>query len=130
HRNLEVLWLMRRLAPDHKTIADFRRDNGLAIVGACRAFVLFCRDQGLFSARLIAIDGSKFRAAASTLRIMDRKRIIAETEQLDAQAAKYLADLDNADLGELGDEGNATMKALAELEKRRAELGRMHAHLE
>lgn len=130
HRNLEVLWLMRRLAPDHKTIADFRRDNGLAIVGACRAFVLFCRDQGLFSARLIAIDGSKFRAAASTLRIMDRKRIIAEAEQLDAQAAKYLADLDNADLGEPGDEGNATMKALAELEKRRAELGRMHAHLE
>src|ERR1700751_6463619 len=60
-RNLEVMWLLRRLAPDFKTIADFRRDNGAAVVGACRAFVLFCRDQGLFAARLVALDGSKFR---------------------------------------------------------------------
>jgi transposase len=67
-RNLEVMWLLRRLAPDFKTIADFRRDNGAAIVGACRAFVLFCRDQGLFTARLVALEGSKFRAAASAKR--------------------------------------------------------------
>ncbi len=46
-----VMWLLRRLAFDFKTIADFRRDNGAAIVGTCRAFVLFCRDQGLFTAR-------------------------------------------------------------------------------
>lgn len=129
-RNLEVLWLMRRLAPDHKTIADFRRDSGHAIVEACRAFVLFCCDQGLFAARLIAIDGAKFRAAASTLRVMDRKRIAAETEQLDARAAEYLADLDKADSGEPSDETTATLSALAELEKRRAELNRMHAHLD
>lgn len=45
-RNIEVMWLVRRLAPDHKTVADFCRDNGAAIVGTCRAFVLFCRDQG------------------------------------------------------------------------------------
>ena len=66
-RNVEVMWLVRRLAPDFKTIADFRRDNGAAIVGSCRAFVLFCRDQG--PARLVALDGSKFRAAASAKRI-------------------------------------------------------------
>src|SRR6201987_1565497 len=60
-RNLEVMWLLCRLAPDFKTIAAFRRDNGAAVVGACRAFVLFCRDQGLFAARLVALDGSKFR---------------------------------------------------------------------
>ena len=69
-RNVEVMWLLRRLAPDFKTIADFRRDNGTAIVGTCRAFVLFCRDQSLFTARLVALDGSKFRAAASTRRVM------------------------------------------------------------
>ena len=63
-RNVELMWLMRRLAPDHKTIADFRRDGGTAIVGACRAFVLFCREQGLFVAKLVSIDGAKFRAAA------------------------------------------------------------------
>ena len=68
-RNVEVMWLLRRLAPDFKTIADFRRDNGAAIVGTCRAFVLFCRDQGLFTARLVALDGSKFRAAASATRV-------------------------------------------------------------
>jgi transposase len=61
------------VAPDFKTIADFRRDNGAAIVGAGRAFVLFCRDQGLFRARLVALDGSKFRAAASLKRIMGRR---------------------------------------------------------
>jgi transposase len=59
-RNVEVMWLVRRLAPDHKTIADFRRDNGAAIVGACRAFVLFCRDAGLFAARLVSMTVQNF----------------------------------------------------------------------
>ena len=77
-RNVEVMWLLRRLAPDFKTIADFRRDNGAAIVGTCRAFVLFCRDQGLFTARLVALDGSKFRAAASAKRVMGRREIAEE----------------------------------------------------
>ena len=63
-RNVELMWLLGRLAPDFKTIADFRRDNAAGIVGACRAFVLFCREQGLFAARLVALDGSKFRAVA------------------------------------------------------------------
>jgi len=57
------MWLMRKLAPDFKTIADFRRDNDPAIVGACRVFVLLCREAGLFQARLVALDGSKFRTA-------------------------------------------------------------------
>lgn len=60
-RNVELMWLVRRLSPDHKTIADFRRDNGRAIVGACRAFVLFCRDQELFTAKLVSIDGAQPR---------------------------------------------------------------------
>ena len=55
-RNIELMWLRRRLAFDFETIADFHRDNSAAIVGACRAFVLFCRDQGLFAARLMALD--------------------------------------------------------------------------
>src|SRR5205823_9594322 len=62
-RNVELMWLLRRLAPDFKTIADFRRENGPGIVGTCRAFVSFCREQGLFATRLVALDGSKFRAA-------------------------------------------------------------------
>jgi len=61
-RNIEVLWLLNRLAPDFKTIADFRRDNREAIGKTCRAFVQFCRGHGLFGAELVAIDGSKFAA--------------------------------------------------------------------
>jgi transposase len=61
-RNLEVVWLTGRLAPDFKTIADFRRDNGPAIRATCRQFVLLCREFGLFAEALVAIDGSKFKA--------------------------------------------------------------------
>lgn len=129
-RNVEVLWLLRRLAPDHKTIADFRRDNGRAIVGTCRAFVLFCRDQGLFAARLVAIDGSKFRAVASTLRVMDRKRIAAEVAQLDEQVGKYLTELDKADRGEAVDDVDAISDALVALKARQAELGQLSAYLD
>jgi transposase len=61
-RNLELMWLTGRLMPDFKTIADFRRDNGLAIQAACRQFVLLCRKLKLFSEAVVAIDGSKFKA--------------------------------------------------------------------
>src|SRR5688572_29611563 len=61
-RNIELMWLTGRLAPDFKTIADFRRDNGLAICAACAQFIVICRDLGLFSRPLAAIDGSKSRA--------------------------------------------------------------------
>src|SRR5277367_2129006 len=96
-RNVEAMWLLRQLSPDFKTIADFRRDNGVAIIGACRAFVMLCRDAGLFTARLIALDGSKFRAVASGKRIMGRREIAEEAVRLDRRIAGYLAGLDKAD---------------------------------
>lgn len=129
-RNVEVMWLVRRLVPDHKTVADFRRDNGAAIVGACRAFVLFCRDEGLFTAKLVAIDGAKFRARASTLRVLDRRRMAEEAEEIDARVAIYLAELDRADVGEHGDEEGTTARALDALKERRAELERLAAYLD
>src|SRR6202521_192505 len=61
-RNVEVMWLVGRLAPDHKTIADFRKDNGLALRGVCARFVELCRDMGLLATASVAIDGSKFKA--------------------------------------------------------------------
>lgn len=129
-RNLELMWLLRRLAPDFKTIADFRRDNGAAIVGACRTFVLFCRDQGLFTARLVALDGSKFRAAASAKRIVGRREIAEETVRLDRRIADYLAGLDETDACEPEDAPSATAAALAALRARRAELDRLAATLD
>jgi transposase len=129
-RNVEVMWLVRRLAPDFKTIADFRRDNGPAIVGACRAFVLFCRDQGLFTARLVALDGSKFRAAASAKRIMGRREIAEEAARIDRRIAGYLGGLDEADAGEGDDAPGATAAALQALRARRAELDRLAVTLD
>ena len=129
-RNVEVMWLLRRLAPDFKTIADFRRDNGAAIVGACRAFVLFCRDQGLFAARLVALDGSKFRAAASAKRITGRREIADEAARLDRRIADYLAGLDESDAHEPDEPPSATAVALQALRERRAELDRLAAKLD
>src|ERR671916_4653 len=60
-RNVELMWLTGRLTPDHKTIADFRRDNGEAIRKVCSRFVLLCRHMGLFREAVVAIDGSKFK---------------------------------------------------------------------
>ena len=64
-RNVELMWLTGRLAPDFKTIADFRRDNGAGIRNVCRRFVGLCRDLKLFSQAIVAIDGSKFKAVNS-----------------------------------------------------------------
>lgn len=129
-RNVEAMWLLRRLAPDFKTIADFRRDNGAAIVGACRAFVMLCRDTGLFSARLVALDGSKFRAAASGKKIIGRKAIAEEAGRLDRRIAGYLVALDEGDELECDDAPRAVEKALAACRQRRAELDRLAARLE
>jgi transposase len=128
-RNVEAMWLLRRLAPDFKTIADFRRDNGRAIIGACRVFVTLCREAGLFSARLIALDGSKFRAAASRKKVVGREGIAEETARLDRRIADYLAGLDEAD-GTEGDEApGAVSAAIAALQTRRGELSRLAAKL-
>lgn len=96
-RNVEVLWLVNRLAPDFKTIADFRRENRAAIGAVCTALVQFCRRQGLFGAELVAIDGSKFAAQNSPQRAWTVKQIKQEVARLDQQIGAYLAGLDAAD---------------------------------
>ena len=65
HRNVEVMWLMKKLAPDHKTIADFRKDNVGCIKGVFKEFVYLCRSLDLYGAQLVAIDGTKFKAVNS-----------------------------------------------------------------
>jgi hypothetical protein len=118
------------LAADFKTIADFRRDNGAAVVGARRAFVLFCRDQGLFTAQLVALDGSKFRAAASAKRIIGRREIAQEAARLDRQISEYLAGLDESDDAEPNEAPSATAAALETLRAGRAELDPMASRLD
>src|SRR6478735_5409566 len=74
-RNLEVIWLLRRLAPDDKTIADFRKDNGPAIKKVCAQFVDLCREMGLLTKASVAIDGSKFKAVNNRDRNFTRAKV-------------------------------------------------------
>jgi transposase len=129
-RNVELMWLVRRLAPDFKTIADFRRDNGAAIVGACRSFVLFCRDQRLFPGRLVALDGSKFRAAASAKRVIGRREIAEEAARLDRRITEYLTTLDESDACEPDEEPSTLAAVLEALRARRTELDHLAASLD
>lgn len=129
-RNVEVMWLVNRLAPDFKTIADFRKDNAAALVGTCRAFTLFCREQDLFGAELIAIDGSKFQAAASRKQVWTPKRLAKVKATIDARIAEYLSALDAADAAESSAPSGDTEAALAALKADRAKLQALAAQLQ
>lgn len=96
-RNLELMWLTGRLAPDFKTIADFRRDNGRAIRNVCRQFVVLCRQLDLFSQSLVAIDGSKFKAVNNRDRNFTHGKLRARMEQIEKSIDRYLAAMDTAD---------------------------------
>jgi transposase len=96
-RNLELIWLTTRLAPDFKTIADFRKDNGQAIRRVCREFVVLCRNLNLFSDALVAIDGSKFKAVNNRDKNFTSRKLKARMQQLEESIARYLAELDRAD---------------------------------
>ena len=96
-RNVELMWLTGRLAPDFKTIADFRKDNGPAIRAACRQFVGLCRKVGLFAQAVAAIDGSKFKAVNTRDKNFTPAKLKARMEQVEDSIAKYLAALETAD---------------------------------
>lgn len=93
HRNLELMWLLKQLAPDFKTIANFRKDNGKAIKKVCRHFIIFCKQAGLVSGELVAIDGSKFKAAASKDQAITRKQLEKQLGKLDRKIDLYLSQL-------------------------------------
>jgi transposase len=96
-RNVELMWLTERLAPDFKTIADFRRDNGPAIRQVCVKFVRLCRQLGLFEQALVAIDGSKFKAVNNRDKNFTPRKLEARKQQLETSVERYLAELDRAD---------------------------------
>ena len=96
-RNLELMWLLRRLTPDFKTIADFRRDNRKAVRHVCRQFTLFCRQLDLFGGELVAIDGSKFKAQNAKGRNFTQKKLKRQLKDLDEKIDDYLEELDQAD---------------------------------
>jgi transposase len=96
-RNLEVMWLTGRLVPDHKTIADFRKDNGPAIKKVCVQFVALCRKMGLLAKASVAIDGSKFKAVNSRDNNFTKGKMERRLAQIEESVARYLSQLDTAD---------------------------------
>jgi len=112
-RNVQVMWLINRVTPAFKTIADFRKDHGGAIVGVCRAFTRFCREQSLFGAELLAIDGTKIAAVASRNKVITPKRIARMNAAIDRKVAEYLAAMDGADREEQRSAAPATDLAAA-----------------
>jgi len=96
-RNVELMWLLGRLAPDFKTISDFRKDNTKAIRSVCREFVMICRKLDLFSEAFVAIDGSKFKADNNRDRNYTSAKLKRRLEQIDESINKYLVQIDSVD---------------------------------
>ncbi len=95
--NLEVMWLLGKLSPDFKTVADFRRDNLAAIKAVCREFTLLCRKLKLFGGELVAIDGSKFKAVNNRRRNFNEARLTKAIKAIEEKVDGYLHELDQAD---------------------------------
>lgn len=127
-RNLEVMWLTERLAPDHKTIADFRKDNGAAIKRVCAKFVELCRQMGLLAKASVAIDGSKFKAVNNRDKNFTEAKLEKRRKQLEESVARYLSQLDTADLHEPSETIELKKTYLREkLEKLKSEMGKLEA---
>src|SRR6266508_2637694 len=127
-RNVEVMWLTCRLIPDHKTIADFRKDSGPAIKQVCVQFIELCRQMGLLATASIAIDGSKFKAVNTRDKNFTRGKVERRRAQLEKSVACYLAQLDTADLQEPSEELAAKTAHLKEkLVKLESEMQRLAA---
>jgi len=126
-RNVELMWLTGRLAPDHKTIADFRRENGAAIQAACARFVVLCRQLGLFGAALVAIDGSKFKAVNTRDRNFTAYKVKRRIEQVAEHIAGYLQDLDTADRQESEAAEARSGRLVEKIDRLRAQMAMLKA---
>src|ERR1700681_4736746 len=125
-RNVEVMWLTGRLAPDHKTIADFRKDNGRAIRQVCARFVALCRTMGLLTQASVAIDGSKFKAVNNRDRNFTRAKMERRMAQIEESVARYLQQLDTADRQEPSEALKTKTSRLKEkIEKLKAQMRRL-----
>jgi transposase len=122
-RNVELMWLMRKLRPDFKTIADFRKDNREAFKGVFRQFVLLCKGLGLVGGELVAVDGSKFKAVNSGQRNFTEKKLKRRLQELDQKVERYLDEMDRTDRSEKAS-GNDKEELKEKIEKLKERKGR------
>ena len=126
-RNVEVMWLTGRLMPDHKTIADFRKDNGAAIRKVCARFIVLCRRLDLFAEGSVAIDGSKFKAVNNRDKNFTRAKMERRLAQIEESVARYLRQLDSADRQEPSEARTTKTTRLKEkIAKLKEEVKRLH----
>jgi len=122
-RNVEVMWLTGRLVPDHKTIADFRKDNGKAIRRVCSQFVELCRRIGLLSVASVAIDGSKFKAVNNRDRNFTKAKMARRMKQIEDSVERYLHQLDSADRQE------PTAAIASRVDRLKEKIGKLHEEM-
>jgi len=125
-RNVELMWLLGRLAPDFKTIADFRKDNSKAVRLVCREFVMICRKLDLFSEAFVAIDGSKFKAVNNRDRNFTRTKLKRRLEDIDKSIDRYLAQIESADRLEASIAKSKTEKLENKITKLKKEIERLN----
>lgn len=133
YRNIELFWLLRKLHPDFKTIADFRKDNTKAIKQVCREFTLLCKKLDLFGGELIAIDGSKFSAVNHNGRAYTQNKIALILKEINEKIDAYLKGLDQQDQVETkihGLSAEQLQEKIANLKTHRAEVEKIQAQLE
>jgi transposase len=132
-RNLELIWLLRKLKPDFKTIADFRKDNAKALKGVFKQFTLLCKDWDLYGKEVIAVDGSKFRASNSKRNNYNQKKIQRHLKYINEKINSYLKELDSNDQEEAGihvPNAEEIQKRIEELEGRRDKYISMQQQME
>jgi transposase len=122
HRNVELMWLLGRLQPDFKTIADFRKDNGKGIKNACRQFVQLCRQMNMFSDAVFAIDGSKFKAVNNKSKNYTPRKVASHIEDVEKSIQHYLSQMDTQDNDEKTSNDKVSESKLAWLQQRLVEL--------
>ncbi len=125
-RNVELMWLTGRLAPDFKTIADFRKDNTKAITRVCKEFVLLCGKLDLFTDALIAVDGSKFKAVNNRDRNFTAAKLKYRLQLIDDSIAKYLQQIESADRQEASIAKVRTERLESKIAKLKDEVARLN----
>ncbi len=123
--NLEAIWLVRKLAPDHKTIAEFRRRNPKAFKGVFRKFAVLCRNMGLLGGDMVAIHGTQLKAVNNPRKNVTRSRLKRQIEQADKKIEEYMRRLDDEDARDKGGRKLDRVKLKAKMESLETELESM-----
>lgn len=123
-RNVEAMWLLKKLTPDHKTIADFRKNNAGSIKKVFKEFVLFCKELDLYGGETVGIDGSKFKAVNSKKRNFNQDKLVKKLKDIEEKIEAYLNELDENDKNELSvkqPDAKVVKEKIKQLEERKSE---------